>query len=814
MADLEIVKKAGGGLSAEELKKKFTLTGADIEHAGAKELVERAKRRIQEGQDFCAQHYQLFHAIDKLVETPFRQASSALVDSLRAKNPTDEAVLKLANDWGLTHLVTDYTDPKTGKPTNKKALNLPVFFQTALPLSFAMARARAGRIALDYLQVPLLKYEPAFSGKKDTRKCELLTSRLEVQGTQFGYRTALRHAIQKAVDYGHQLMFVKEEWYSESSPTGEGKTKVDREGLRFVLPHPSWTYYDQANPISSLNTNSGVDFCGHWSLRKYRDIRLNKALWNNSVVPGIEQNRWDQKRPFFQTVTGGCTMQIPQEMEAFKTMNREANAKWFYNQSFDDAAVFVNEHFELVNPKRDGLGDYDGLVWMRLLMANDQVPLWVAPLGGIPATYWSYNTDDSRMFNVSMVQEAAPWETLITNLLTQHVLTIRQNLANLHFFNTDFVDKEVVDRVRNLGESMYRDLNFAPMSGRFLARGQGSANELFSRVDFAKGDANSIIATINMVLGLMERALGMSAQEVGTYASHEQTREEIQVISQYSDSRKEYAAQGIADAITAWKTQLYDYLMANGSSEIWGMVSAANTSKQELEDLGFTVDEEGGDAFNVKAPKSALAVDYFVSVKEGGNRTNNQAIAAQMFQFLQPFSAKLAQAFPARELAKLLNGALSFFGFPREWKIDEAKIPEEANPDELQQFMAQQIEMLAQKTQQAIAQGDQALMKVIEQQGQQTAQIAEELAGQITKLATENAQTDAAAAQEIDGIKQALTVVTQAVVNQPHPDDNPIPAAPAGGITLDPAIPSASADLGAAGALAPDAGAPGLPGLA
>ena len=777
MVDLDIL--AAKGVTAEKLKAIFAPEGGQLSE-NANRIMNRVRARIQDGRQRNYTDANLFYAIDRLVETPFRQASLALIQGLsdfKDEKNTD----KIAKDFGLTHLLFDEMDPKTKKPTGKKVLNVPALFEIAIPLAGAMAQIRAARLTNDRMQVPLFKYAPQFSTPDDVRRGEVITSRVEIASDQLGYRNTMRQVILKTCQYGRQLKFIQEEWWTEKQYKGtQPEPQIIREGLRYRLPHPSWTYYDLDYPASTINTNSGMRFCGHWMIRKYGDLCDDPLLWNTTRIKMGAEDWRSQNVSFYATALNGCTLAPPCTFAAYKTLITQENITPFFNSTLADAGVFLNHHFEKMNPKTEGIGDYDGEVWFRFLVANDCTPLWVAPLPAPPATYWGYDSDDSRMYDASVVQQAAPYEFWVGNLLTQQLLSIKANLANLTFYNEDFVTQEVVDALQNHGEKYYRRPNFFPLSGKYLQRlrsGSASMEDSFYSAKFPKSDTNTIPATISMVLTLMERLLGISAQESGTQGSHQQSAEEMRVITSSTGTRVEYTNLGIDDGVTAWKRQLYDYMMAYGSESFYGYVTAEGTTEADLTRLGFTVVATGDDKIKVKGNKTAIELDLFSSVRDGKDRVNPIEIGQQMVQLLAPFAPKLAMAMPPGDIAKMFNGVLNMFDLPRDWRIPTNLEDQGALASE--EWVVQQITGLGQKISQMIGQTNEQMMQNVLGASQKLAQDIAGL-GQATGQIAERQQQQEVQIAGLAKILQTAQAIADdtSPVGSPTTDPNamPVPA--------------------------------------
>lgn len=790
MPELEILQKHG--LSEENLKALFT---SDAPSDDIIQLKKRISSRIIDGRTFSFQHWNLWAAIDALLETPFRQASTAVLMSMAEKNPTSEDVLKVASNWGLTHMVTKSRDPKTNREI--QTLDIPKFFNVFVPLARSFSLVRAAKLTIDRIQVPLFKWEPPHDTPTARKRCEVITDRTELMSNQLGYRHQLQQCIRKSVEYGQQFQFVMENWWSEKHLDANGQEKVIREGLRFKLPHPSWTYYDQNHPPARFNSDTGPEFAGYWMVKRYSEIHNNKKLWNTERIAYSRQNfATPQATAFFQQ--NGCVMTgINFRTPNWSNIQRETEQSQLYTSNQHDAPVMVAHHFEKLVPKDCGLGTYEYPIWFWFIVASDDSILYAAPLPHCPVTYWGYDTDDTRLFNASMTLECAPWETVISNLFTQHILSVKSNLANLSFVNSDFVDEPTRKLIENLGQSSYTSLNLVPISGRQLQRSQQTVQQAVHSVQFPKQDVSSIMAAVQSAIGLMERALVMSSQEVGSYASHEQSAEEMRVISTSTSVRLAYTGLGIDNAIYALKGQLYAYLMAYGDGVFYAYINPDDLTEDDLVAMGFTINEKGGDKWRVSIPKEALRMEYFSSVRDGQDRSNSVAIGTQMVQLLAPLAPKLAEAVGPDQVVNLFNRTLEMFQMPRDWRIKATPTsplgPDgQPNPNApaSQEWVVQQVGALAQKMGEAMQQQSQQIQGMAQQIMQSVAQEIQPVAEVVKKLTSQTLMNS----QSLSQLSTALTQVEQTIgMNaqaQPTPPSAPIQGAPIGdqGMALPPGM--------------------------
>jgi hypothetical protein len=239
----------------------------------------------------------------------------------------------------------------------------------------------------------------------------------------------------------------------------------------------------------------------------------------------------------------------------------------------------------------------------------------------------------------------------------------------------------------------------------------------------------------------------------------------MRVISSATSVRLQYTGLAIDNAIYALKGQLYAYLMAYGEDEMYGYINAPEEEvKAKLEALGFTVDEEGGEKWKVTAPKSALRMDQFSSIRDGQDRSNNIAIGTQMVQLLAPLTPRLLEVVGGDQVVGLFNRVLDVFQLPRDWRIKASQQPmqpgAEGQPQEQpasQEWVVQQITALAQQMSQALQQSqaaqEQAAQGIMTTVAEQI-QPAMEALKKLTQQTLLNSQSISQLSQAVDQIGQ------------------------------------------------------------
>lgn len=685
-------------LGPEDLKKRFDLSADGGVGEKEQKLINRWRARAQAGMDWNWRQHQVYLAIDRAWDAGFYQSTQTLIGFIKdlSQSKNEAEAITVAKRWQMTHLLSPDRDPKTGAPTGKTSLSLPVFFEIILSLARSYTLMRVGRLAQERRQVPLFKYEPAIPSPEDRARTELLNARVDRMAREFGYGAVQDQAIQYTGMYGHQLMFPGEEWYVENGLDTGDKPKVQREGLRYELPHPSRSYFDLDFPLRTFNDDSGCRYGGYWRVTTWGSLRSQASWWNLDKVKAgsnsrLENSDWNL---FFQT-TGQCRMAGGTcgtggpTQAAFSPLDRQKLIdSQFYGVSndCDDQPCWVTEHFEKVNLKRD-LDDKlpDVTVWMRVVLAGDDTPLYVAVLPARPVTAWLWEPVDGRAVQQGMVMDVMPYQDHASNIVSQGILSLEQNLANVTLYDSDIVDPQDVDRdLRNPNRALYRRLNFWSFSGRKIQRQEGGLDGAFRTFRFPLANLGDHLGMLNQLLGLCERVIGMSAQELGGTASHEQSSKEIQVLHQSTAARVETIGANLDRAIAAWKEQIAAYLFQFGTLEAYKEMNP-EWDEAFVKKLGFRI--EGG---KVHAPLDKIQVDTFVSDRDGPSRVRWQEVGNQM----ATLAGAVGRSVPPEQVVPLLNMALEAMQLPPDFRLKETQ-PPPSSSDDIKEWVVEQFKQLA-----------------------------------------------------------------------------------------------------------------------
>jgi len=660
MIDVRILKKHG--CSAEAWRKIFEgrirerpqRKNGIVEKTAAQKdkidaLMERIWDRIVCGRDWNFANFTTIHAMDLIWDAPFRQVSPTLISSVCAKHGKNTEEVKsalkgLGLDLDSVLVPTDKRDPKTGELI--QAVNVPSFFSVMVPLARAMATSRRARMINDRNRDPFFEFKAATQSKLNRVRCEVLTSRIQETSKAYDYLGIVNQAVLQMFLYPTGcLLFTKEEYDSceqmRLDKDGKEDKYIVREGLRYHTPHPARTYCDMAHPMRTFNTDTGCEFAGHWQVLRYGDIYDNDGFYNKDKI-NIGGLGWFNSFPsFWQTVYTGCTLKIPSVDFTGKPEDREEFiSNSFYSGDMRDHSVMLCEHREKLIPKDWGLGDYPYPIWCRFVVAGDGTIVYAAPMGYTPVCVFKDNGDDKRVADASLVLQLAPYQDQLSNLFTQFLLAVKQNLANFTMVDGAIVDDATIKKLTNDGETYFRGLNIFRYDSKTLFRLQADARQAVISHRFAPMDINGIVLAMKLTIDMAERVLQFSAQEVAQAASHEQTKAEIDHVAASTTNIVEYTGIPLDAGMNAMAHQNYEALMNYGQDEFYAQIpSDHELTEEQLTALGITQDEDDKEETRDKKvrvkikKKSAMQLDSFATVPPTNKRQTNWEAAQAISQF-------------------------------------------------------------------------------------------------------------------------------------------------------------------------------------
>lgn len=781
------------GLTHEKLKSMCENLDS---HAEFKKLVELMASRIQDGVDRNLGDYRHWWALEKAHDAPFYQVSFTLLRDLVEKDYDGDKVLDLLNDYGLAYMLQPVLKPDgtcelDAHGKEKKALNIPIFFQVFVPLCQAYKTVRWAKLFNDRDQTPLYRYDPAYSTKDNRLRCEIWTSRASIMAQQYGYVNDEKQAIFQMLHYGICLKFIREAWHREQQEV-DGKEKIVREGLRFHLPTPDRFYYDLNDRLSTLNSDSGTSYLGYWYIDRYRDVANNQDYWNTDKISyGGDVDIIGKSPNFFATIYP-CALRFPPcvstESGPGAPDNDRERAAVYYGSDNQDSAVLLCQHFERIVPKDWGISDYKYPIWMRFVMANKNVPIYAEPIFCTPAAYYGYDADNNRRLPSSMTLELMPWQDHMGNLLSQWIYSVKQNLAAPVFVDREVVPLEAINKLKNLGEKSLRGITYIDFSSSDLQAQLADKREAFFTPQLPKHNTGELRMLMMGILDVLERALQFSPQETGQAASHEQSATESTIINNNIGNRVRFTGSGVDDGIWATKKMVYDATVANADDNIFAEVTGSYADTYEefvklAEKVGVEIiDRETSQELRqmrVMAPKHKLLVEAFSTSRDADQRPNNPGIASAAAQVLQAFASNevLLMSVGPAQIIELTNVICSLLGLPKDFRLKFTP-PKDgmAGGQEMMQQMGEQLKALAEQVAQRIQQSEKAAAQAIQQMGKQAVQASQQATQQqLERMAEPLAQRFESLEQAVQQGQQVIEAVAQRQQQPQPPQQIPVP---------------------------------------
>jgi hypothetical protein len=715
MLDMKFLKSRG--VSAAAWKGIFTLEAAEMQQKNprAAKLVERISDRLRQARENNIRDSSVYAAIDCAYRVPFNQTTPTLVQNILSKKLDADGTLEALKKAGLSEkeLFLDVPDPRDPLKT-VKMLNPPVFFQILIPIVKAYTTIRAAKLFNDRNTSPLLPFAPLKQTQKNRVICEVVTDLVETISTWYGYSEVLKDGIVQALKYGVMLAFTREEWDCETQEFGtgdfdsegreRGKSQTVKEGLRYIMPHPTRMYYDLQYPLPTINTDTGTEFLGHWQVLRYGDILDNRKYWNRRKI-AIGTNWFQQEYAgnFFADVYP-CRLSYP---PLAPRQDTREDRMAMYSTHNRDHAVFLTNHFEKIVPFDWGLGDYKYPVWVRFIMAGEETVIWAGPCAYTPAWFIGYDYDSQSAQQSSFSLEAIPFQDHLGNLLTQMILTAKQNLANVTYYDTNIVNKDDVTALKNLGERYYRSVNWLPFDSMKAQRAGLKAGDAFQSPTMPYRDIGQLVTIMSNVLNLMERVLQMSSQEVGAAAQHYQSAQEIGVLQSASGNRLAFTGSGVDSGVSGWKRQIYAASQAYADTDFTAEVSADIPELQTiLNELGFEAQFPGKQRIQVKGKRTALRIEGFASNAPGSPRQQNQALAQIIYQTIGAVSQnpELFQKVGSDNIIRLLEDAAKLSGSGNDFKLKVRETEDGGvGPDQIKEAMAAMQQQIMQQVGETVA---------------------------------------------------------------------------------------------------------------
>ena len=275
MPSLRVLKKAG--TTNERLREFFSADcpkvedyeeGADSgkykqrkkDYDNRIKFQDRINSRLIEGITFGLKNYQFYSAVDLAWEPPpLAKGLFPLILYAQGKLDLGACVNQLTELKCADQFVVK--DDK-GKITG---IDLPKFFEVSVNLVRSMITRRLAAQSNKYNNLfPYYKYESRSTSQVGKLRADIISQRMDIAADQFDYRHHDTQVYRDGLMYGTSVDFIRASWEKDIQWEAVAKAPEDKstdftvkdvctlEGLGWMNPHPTRTYYDNASPISSI----------------------------------------------------------------------------------------------------------------------------------------------------------------------------------------------------------------------------------------------------------------------------------------------------------------------------------------------------------------------------------------------------------------------------------------------------------------------------------------------------------------------------------------------------------------------------------
>lgn len=627
-------------------------------------------------------------------------------------------------------------------------IDLPKFFEVNINLIRSLITRRLAAQSNKYSNLwPFFKYEPRTTGQVGKLKADVLSQRMDVMADQYGYRHFQTQVMRDMFLYGHSVAFPRAAWerdvqwekkstakeFTKPLVSNNGKkvpipkrTRVVREGVSWVNPHPSRVFWDNAYPLPSINSDTGCEYIGFWDVVRYGDILDNPNYFNRDKVgfSSVSLNYFSQYAPYFNQYYSVITP--PDPYRDLSGRNDSKNNVGKYSGEMREQSVFVADYFWKMVPSEWGIGSYPYPVWVHLKIAGDNTIVFAELMPSSPAAAFSYNESDSRLVNISVAHELMSFQDQLTNLFSQLLETAKADLFSMAVLNTDvFPDtdegKQVLEdfRATMQGKNFYATTHVLEASFRRLAElGVDTKADNIFKVVRSQPNSNlvAIFNSITQLISMAERMMALSPQEQGQPAPREISATEVNVISGTTESVYSFISDAVDEGRSSMKKICYESLICCGSDTV--LLPVVNRYPRNIVEMaGFTVmDDEQDDQVEVNrhtvmGKKVSLIHDYAFNTRDGAERTSDIQSANTLVNLMQTVIAQpmVAESLDKRQLFMLLNEIIRLTGTGVNIKLEipegpagDETLSQGPSPEQLQQIM-QQVQQNSQAIEQVLA---------------------------------------------------------------------------------------------------------------
>lgn len=583
--------------------------------------------------------------------------------------------------------------------TNNIELNIPRLTEINIDLMRSYITRRLAAIDGLWCNLwPLWKYDPRGADPSALLRADVLTQRVDVIADSYNYRHFRSQCHRDMLLYGRSVAFAQTKWDRSISwrfkptNTGEAGTEVEsiveREGVPFVNPHPTRIFSDLSSPLSNLNTDTGPKWVGYWDIIRWGSLKDSSDQYFN-LDSVFMSSAWfalaNQYADFLAYYFNPTVLVWPDPTSFVQGLGNDRSAHvGLYTAIWKDRGVFVTQYYEKINPKREGIGEYDADVWIRLVVAGDYTVIFAEFMPSIPAAVGSINWNDSRLANQSMGMALLGYQDNASNIMTHMLLQIKQSLAMLILIDKDSIEEPVRQALIKSagGQDWFIDPQILLYSATKLRElGIQNPKDAFQYVQTQMTNViGNGLQALSQLLNLADRLLVLSPNELGQPNQREVSAREVQEISTSVQSVYSFINQGPREQTSAMKKLVYEALLTCGTERIRVPVEGRYTMKV-IKDAGFDVgpdfkDKDDLQPLPARAPILGslrnLDYEYYFDSRDGSERVLNTQGATVIMQMMQSILKipGVPQAMGMEPIYDMVNLIIRMSGAPTNFQIE------------------------------------------------------------------------------------------------------------------------------------------------
>ena len=562
---------------------------------------------------------------------------------------------------------------------------------------------------------PLLKYSPRGTDDVSQLRGDALTQRVDIMSDAYNYRHFFSQCRRFMLLYGYSVAFPRSAWDRQTSwrfektnttePSGKIESYVTREGVQLVNPHPSRIIYDLSAPLADINTDTGPTYIAYWDILRYGSLLTPDAPYFNLNHVFVSDG-WielaTQFSEFFSYYFDPTVLTWPDTNTTDPTLsNDRASRIGRYTSEGADQGILLTQYFEKINPKVEGIGDYDCDVWLRLTVAGDCTVIGAEFMPSLPGCYGGINWNDNRLSNQSMGMSLLSYQDQASNIVSHMLMQLRSSLIQLWLVDRDSLDANIREEIEK--NATNRDWWVDPKIFIYSAtklKDLGIMDPSMAFKIIQPNIQNAIdngLKALTQLLNLADRLLILSPNEQGQPNPREISAREVSDIATSVQSMYSFINEGPREQMAAAKELLYEALICC-ATQAFRVPVEKRYSVSVVKKAGFQIppDVEINPKDDVMPIKGMpimgnlrdLMYDYYFDSRDGSERVLNTQGAQVVMQLLQSMLAipPLAQKMGLKNIYDAANVVIRMSGAP--WNF-QFEVPG-GSPDDLPQDGEQQ----------------------------------------------------------------------------------------------------------------------------